>query len=293
MEPIQRAEVLIEALPYLKQYHGKTVVVKYGGNAMINEELKLKVMQDIVLMKHVGINVVIVHGGGPEITAMMKLMGKEPDWVHGLRVTDAETMAIAEMVLVGKINPAIVALINHLGGKAVGLSGKDGGMVKAHKRLLRKTIDGQDQTFDIGFVGDVDRVDPTVIKAVSNAGYIPVIAPIGAGENNESYNINADYVAGDVAGALGADKLLMLTDVEGVFRDYADKSTLITGMTGKEAEKLIAEGIISGGMIPKVQACMNAIDKGVKKVNIIDGRLPHAILLELFTKQGIGTEIAG
>ena len=293
MEPIQRAEVLIEALPYIKQYHGKTVVVKYGGNAMINEELKLKVMQDIVLMKHVGINVVIVHGGGPEITAMMKLMGKEPDWVHGLRVTDAETMSIAEMVLVGKINPAIVALINHLGGKAVGLSGKDGGMVQAHKRLLRKTIDGRDQTFDIGFVGDVDRVDPTVIKAVSNAGYIPVIAPVGAGENNESYNINADYVAGDVAGALGADKLLMLTDVEGVFRDYADKSTLITGMTGTEAEKLIAEGIISGGMIPKVQACMNAIDKGVKKVNIIDGRLPHAILLELFTKQGIGTEIAG
>ncbi|HBS60706.1 MAG TPA: acetylglutamate kinase [Firmicutes bacterium] len=293
MEPIQRAEVLIEALPYIKQYHGKTVVVKYGGNAMINDELKLKVMQDIVLMKHVGINVVIVHGGGPEITAMMKLLGKEPDWVHGLRVTDAETMAIAEMVLVGKINPAIVALINHLGGKAVGLSGKDGGMVRAHKRLVRKTIDGREETFDIGFVGDVDRVDPTVIKAVSNAGYIPVIAPVGAGENNESYNINADYVAGDVAGALGADKLLMLTDVEGVFRDYTDKSTLITAMTGTEAEELIAGGIISGGMIPKVQACMNAIDKGVKKVNIIDGRLPHAILLELFTKQGIGTEIAG
>ncbi len=285
--------MLIEALPYIKQYHGKTVVVKYGGNAMINDELKLKVMQDIVLMKHVGINVVIVHGGGPEITAMMKLLGKEPDWVHGLRVTDAETMAIAEMVLVGKINPAIVALINHLGGKAVGLSGKDGGMVRAHKRLVRKTIDGREETFDIGFVGDVDRVDPTVIKAVSNAGYIPVIAPVGAGENNESYNINADYVAGDVAGALGADKLLMLTDVEGVFRDYTDKSTLITAMTGTEAEELIAGGIISGGMIPKVQACMNAIDKGVKKVNIIDGRLPHAILLELFTKQGIGTEIAG
>ena len=293
MEPIQRAEVLIEALPYIKQYHGKTVVVKYGGNAMINEELKLKVMQDIVLMKHVGINVVIVHGGGPEITAMMQLMGKEPDWVHGLRVTDAETMAIVEMVLVGKINPAIVALINHLGGKAVGLSGKDGGMVQARKRLLRKTIDGREQTFDIGFVGDVDRVDPTVIKAVSNAGYIPVIAPVGAGENNESYNINADYVAGDVAGALGADKLLMLTDVEGVFRDYTDKGTLITEMTGTEAAQLIDEGIISGGMIPKVQACMNAIAKGVKKVNIIDGRLPHAILLELFTKQGIGTEITG
>ena len=285
--------MLIEALPYIKQYHGKTVVVKYGGNAMINEELKLKVMQDIVLMKHVGINVVIVHGGGPEITAMMQLMGKEPDWVHGLRVTDAETMAIVEMVLVGKINPAIVALINHLGGKAVGLSGKDGGMVQARKRLLRKTIDGREQTFDIGFVGDVDRVDPTVIKAVSNAGYIPVIAPVGAGENNESYNINADYVAGDVAGALGADKLLMLTDVEGVFRDYTDKGTLITEMTGTEAAQLIDEGIISGGMIPKVQACMNAIAKGVKKVNIIDGRLPHAILLELFTKQGIGTEITG
>lgn len=284
--------MLIEALPYIRQYHGKTVVVKYGGNAMINDELKVKVMQDLVLMKHVGINVVVVHGGGPEITAMMKLMGKEPEWVHGLRVTDKETMEIAEMVLVGKINPAIVALINHHGGRAVGLSGKDGGMIRARKRLLRKNIDGQEQTFDIGFVGDVEIVDPTVINAVSHAGYIPVIAPVGAGGNNESYNINADYVAGDVAGALGADKLLMLTDVEGVFRDYGDKSTLITEMDIEETEKLISDGIISGGMIPKVQACVNAIDKGVKKVNIIDGRLPHAILLELFTKQGIGTEIA-
>jgi acetylglutamate kinase len=290
MEAEQRAELLIEALPYIKQYHGQTVVVKYGGNAMINEELKMKVMQDIVFMKHVGINVVVVHGGGPEITAMMKLMGKEPEWVHGLRVTDKETMAIAEMALVGKINPEIVSLLNHHGGKAVGLSGKDGGMIRARKRLLRKMVDGREQIFDIGFVGDVERVDPTVINAVSKAGYIPVIAPIGTGENNENFNINADYVAGDVAGALGADKLLMLTDVEGVFRDYEDKSTLISAMTVEEAAELISQGIIAGGMIPKVQACLNAIDKGVKKVNIIDGRLPHSILLELFTGQGIGTE---
>lgn len=292
MEPIQRAEVLIEALPYIKKYYGKTVVVKYGGNAMINEELKVKVIQDIVLMKHVGINVVVVHGGGPEITAMMKAMGKEPQWVHGLRVTDKETMEIAEMVLVGKINPEIVALVNHHGGKAVGLSGKDGGMILARKSLLRKNIEGQEQTFDIGFVGDVEEVDPTVIHAVSSAGFIPVIAPIGVGVNNESYNINADYVAGDIAGALRADKLLMLTDVEGVFHDYHDKSTLISAMTVNDVAGLINQGIIDGGMIPKVQACVNAIEKGVKKVNIIDGRLPHSILLELFTKQGIGTEIA-
>lgn len=258
---------------------------------MINEELKIKVMQDLVLMKHVGINVVVVHGGGPEITAMMKLMGKEPEWVHGLRVTDKETMDIAEMVLVGKINPAIVALINYHGGKAVGLSGKDGGMIQACKRLVRKMVDGHEQTFDLGFVGDVEKVDPMVIRAVSMAGYIPVIAPVGVGAHNESYNINADYVAGDVAGALGADKLLMLTDVEGVFRDYADKSTLISAMTVAEVDQLISQGIIGGGMIPKVQACVNAIDKGVKKVNIIDGRQPHCLLLELFTRRGIGTEI--
>jgi acetylglutamate kinase len=291
MEPIRRAEVLIEALPYMKEFHGKTIVVKYGGNAMINEDLKTKVIQNIVLMKHVGINVVVVHGGGPEITSMMKQMGKEAEFVHGLRVTDQETMAIAEMVLLGKINPEIVALINYHGGKAVGLSGKDGGMIRAEKSLLRKVIDGKEQVFDIGFVGDVVAVDPTIIHAVSSAGYIPVIAPIGVGENNESYNINADYVAGDIAGALQADKLLMLTDVEGVFRDYKDKSTLISSLSVQQVDELIDTGVIGGGMIPKVQACINAIEKGVMKVNIIDGRLPHSILLELFTKQGIGTEI--
>jgi acetylglutamate kinase len=291
IEPNKRAEILIEALPYIKEFYGKTIVVKYGGNAMINEELKLKVIQDIILMKYIGINVVVVHGGGPEITALMKQMGKDPEFVHGLRVTDRETMEIAEMVLVGKLNPEIVSLINHHGGKAVGLSGKDGGMIRAHKSLLTKVVDGETKTYDIGFVGDVEKVDASVVKAVVNAGYIPVIAPIGVGENNQSYNINADYVAGDVAGALQADKLLLLTDVEGVFRDYQDKSTLISSLTLREIDELIAQGIIAGGMIPKVQACVNAINKGVKKVNIIDGRLPHSILLELFTNQGIGTEI--
>jgi acetylglutamate kinase len=291
IEPNKRAEILIEALPYIKEFYGKTIVVKYGGNAMINEELKLKVIQDIILMKYIGINVVVVHGGGPEITALMKQMGKDPEFVHGLRVTDRETMEIAEMVLVGKLNPEIVSLINHHGGKAVGLSGKDGGMIRAHKSLLTKVVDGETKTYDIGFVGDVEKVDASVVKAVVNAGYIPVIAPIGVGENNQSYNINADYVAGDVAGALLADKLLLLTDVEGVFRDYQDKSTLISSLTLREIDELIAQGIIAGGMIPKVQACVNAINKGVKKVNIIDGRLPHSILLELFTNQGIGTEI--
>jgi acetylglutamate kinase len=289
--PAKKAEILIEALPYMKELYGKTIVVKYGGNAMINEELKIKVIQDIILMKHVGINVVVVHGGGPEITALMKQMGREPEFVHGLRVTDRETMEIAEMVLVGKLNPEIVALINYHGGKAVGLSGKDGGMIQAKKSLLTKVIDGESRIYDIGFVGDVEKVDPRIVKAVIDAGYIPVIAPIGVGANNQSYNINADYVAGDVAGALQADKLLLLTDVEGVFRDYKDKSTLIPSLTLCEVDQLINDGIIAGGMIPKVQACINAIEKGVKKVNIIDGRLPHSILLELFTNQGIGTEI--
>jgi len=288
---LERAEILIEALPYIKEFAGKTIVVKYGGNAMINEELKAKVIQDIVLMKHVGIKVVVVHGGGPEITAMMKLMGKVPEFVHGLRVTDQETMGIAEMVLLGKLNPEIVALINYYGGRAVGLSGKDGGMIKATKSLVSKVIDGQTQTFDIGFVGDVLKVDPGIITTVCDAGYIPVIAPIGVGEQNERYNINADYMAGDIAGALNADKLLMLTDVEGIFRDYTNKSTLISSVAVTEVKALIEQEIISGGMIPKVLACVNAIEKGVPKVNIIDGRTPHSILLELFTKQGIGTEI--
>lgn len=283
--------MLIEALPYMKEYYGKTVVVKYGGNAMINEELKIKVIQDIVLMKHVGIKVVVVHGGGPEITAMMKQMGKEAEFVHGLRVTDEETMEIVQMALLGKINPEIVSLINLYGGKAVGLSGKDDGMIKAKRSLLSKVIDGQTQTFDIGFVGDVVNIDPGIIEVICDAGYIPVIAPIGVGEANEKYNINADYVAGDIAGALNADKLLMLTDVEGIFLDYTNKSTLISSLAVAEVHDLIDQGIIAGGMIPKVLACVNAIDKGVPKVNIIDGRTPHSILLELFTKQGIGTEI--
>lgn len=289
--PFEQAELLIEALPYIQKYHGKTIVVKYGGNAMINNDLKTKVIKDIILMKRVGINVVVVHGGGPEITALMKRMGKESEFIHGLRVTDHETIEAVEMVLIGKLNSEIVSLINHYGGKAVGLNGKDGGMILAKKSLLTKVIDGETQTYDIGFVGDVVNVDPHIIKVVSEAGYIPVIAPVGLGSDNQSYNINADYVAGDIAGALKADKLLLLTDVEGVFRDYNDKSSLIPLLTLTQIDEMIATGIIAGGMIPKVQACINAIEKGVNKVNIIDGRLPHSILLELFTDEGIGTEI--
>ncbi|MGF7184844.1 acetylglutamate kinase [Desulfitispora alkaliphila] len=280
ISPLQKAGILIEALPYIEKFQGKTVVIKYGGSAMTDCELKRAVMQDVILMKFVGMNPVLVHGGGPDISDMMKRLNKNPEFVNGLRVTDKETMEIVEMVLVGKVNKEIVSLLNQNGGKSMGICGKDGATIKARKK------DG-----DLGFVGEVEKIDPQLIDTVIREGYIPVIAPIGVGADGESYNINADYVAGALAQALGADKLVLLTDVEGIFLDYNDKSTLISSLEVGKVGEYIRKEIISGGMIPKVQCCVEALGKGVNKTHIIDGRIPHSILLEIFTDEGIGTMV--
>ena len=277
-----QAEVLIQALPYIKQYAGKTIVVKYGGAAMLDDTLKAAVMQDIVLMRYVGINPVVVHGGGPEISDAMHKMGKEPQFVGGLRVTDAETMEIVEMVLAGKTNKGIVAHLNQQGGMAVGLSGKDGNLIVAE----RETTKG-----DIGFVGRVTQINPALLHTLAGAGYIPVISTVAIGTRGESYNVNADTVAGELAAALGAVKLIMMTDVEGIYQDFADKDSLIKEMTAKDARQLITDGHVDKGMIPKVDACIIAISGGVERATIIDGRLPHSLLMELFTDEGIGTMI--
>ncbi len=276
------AEVLIQALPYIKQYAGKTIVVKYGGAAMLDESLKAAVMQDIVLMRYVGINPIVVHGGGPEISDAMHRMGKEPQFVGGLRVTDAETMEIVEMVLAGKTNKGIVAHLNQQGAQAVGLSGKDGNLIVAE----RETTKG-----DIGFVGRVTQINPALLHTLSSAGYIPVISTVAIGKDGESYNVNADTVAGELASALGAVKLVMMTDVEGIYQDFADKESLIREMSAKDARQLITDGHVDKGMIPKVEACVIAINGGVERATIIDGRLPHSLLIELFTHEGIGTMI--
>ncbi|MBQ1249734.1 MAG: acetylglutamate kinase [Selenomonadales bacterium] len=291
----QKASVLIEALPYIKRFYGKTMVIKYGGNAMINEELKAKVIEDICLMKYVGMRPVIVHGGGPEITGFLKKIGKQTEFIAGLRVTDEETVGVAEMVLVGKINSEIVSLLNNYGAKAVGLSGKDASLICAEKHLAEVYEDEQAEPklVDIGYVGDVAKINTDILNTLLDQGYTPVIAPIGVGENNESYNINADYVAGEVAGALQAEKLILLTDIEGIYRDYNDKDSLIETLTREDAMAMIREGTIAGGMIPKVESCIRAIDGGAQKTHIIDGRLPHALILEVFTKRGIGTEVIG
>ena len=291
----QKASVLIEALPYIKRFYGKTMVIKYGGNAMINEELKAKVIEDICLMKYVGMRPVIVHGGGPEITGFLKKIGKQTEFIAGLRVTDEETVGVAEMVLVGKINSEIVSLLNNYGAKAVGLSGKDASLICAEKHLAEVYEDerAEPKLVDIGYVGDVAKINTDILNTLLDQGYTPVIAPIGVGENNESYNINADYVAGEVAGALQAEKLILLTDIEGIYRDYNDKDSLIETLTREDAMMMIREGSIAGGMIPKVESCIRAIDGGAQKTHIIDGRLPHALILEVFTKRGIGTEVIG
>ena len=286
-----KADILIEALPYIQEFYGKTIVIKYGGNAMINEELKEKVMQDVALMKYVGIKVVIVHGGGPEITQFLKKVGKESSFVSGLRVTDEETVEIAEMVLDGKINSEIVTLLNRRGLRAVGLSGKDAGLIQAEKKLATVYEDGQKSKVDIGYVGKTKKVDTRILEDLISREYLPVIAPIGVGEDGESYNINADYVAADIAGALHAEKLLLLTDTDGVYKNFADKKSFISTLTADEAREFIREGIISGGMIPKVEACLRALRNGTNKAHIIDGRLPHSIILELFTAAGIGTQV--
>jgi len=289
---IEKADVLIEALPYIRAFYGKTMVIKYSGRAMEDETLKHSVMQDIVLMKYVGMNPVVVHGGGPQISGMMKRLGKEAKFIQGLRVTDRETVDIAEMVLAGTINKDIVSLINQHGGKAVGLCGKDANLIQAQKHFAKVTSDTGEQIMaDIGFVGDIANVNPKIIQVLDAEGFIPVIAPNGVGEDGQTYNINADTVAGEIAAALRAEKLVILTDTRGILRDKNDGDSLIPTLDISEVEELIQSGIIETGMLPKVEACITALNAEVKKTHIIDGRISHSILLEIFTEKGIGTEI--
>ena len=286
-----KAEILVDALPYIQEFSGTTVVIKYGGNAMVSDVLKENVMRDVALMKYVGIRPVIVHGGGPEITGFLKKVGKESSFVAGLRVTDEETVEIAEMVLDGKINSEIVNLLNQRGVRAVGLSGKDAGLIRARKKMATVYENDTAHEVDIGFVGAVETIDISVIEDLLDHGYVPVIAPIGVGMDGESYNINADYVAAEIAGALAAEKLLLLTDIEGIYKDFNDKSSFLSTIHLQEARDYIREGIISGGMMPKVEACLTALERGAAKTHIIDGRLPHAIILEIFTSTGVGTQV--
>jgi acetylglutamate kinase len=287
---IEKARTLIEALPYIQTFRGKTFVIKYGGNAMIEEALKQGFAQDVVLMRYIGINPVIVHGGGPQIGQTMERMGKKPTFVSGQRVTDEETMDIVEMVLGGKVNKEIVNLINQAGGKAVGLTGKDGGLIQAKKLTVTRRSEetGATEIIDIGLVGEVREVNPGPLVSLEQGGFIPVIAPVGVGPKGETYNINADLVAGAVAGALKAEKLILLTDQAGILD--RDKK-LIPSLNKKKVEEYVASGVIAGGMIPKTTSCFQALDGGCAKVHIIDGRIPHALLLEIFTKEGVGTEI--
>ena len=275
---MQRADVLTQALPYIKKYYNKIIVVKYGGNAMINEELKDAVMGDIVLLSLIGIKVVLVHGGGPEITEMLSKVGKKTEFVDGLRVTDKETVDIVQMVLAGKINKNLVNLIENKGGKAIGLCGIDGHMIKAERLDAR-----------LGYVGEITDVNVTPILDVLEKGYIPVISTVGYDEEGNTYNINADTAASRIAGQLGAESLISMTDIEGILRDRNDPSTLISKIYVSEAPQLMRDGIISGGMIPKVNCCIEAIRRGVNRVFIIDGRIPHSILIETLTDEGIGT----
>lgn len=292
-EAKKKAAILIEALPYIKKFQDKIVVVKYGGNAMINEELKQAVFQDIVMMKLVGMKPVLVHGGGPEITEMLKRLGKETKFINGYRYTDKEVLEVAEMVLVGKINKEIVAALNYYGGNALGMCGKDGGMIKAEKFYpVVYDEEGNEEKVDIGFVGKVVKVDNTVILDALNQDYIPVVAPVGIGDDLQSYNINADFMASRIAGSLKADKFVLLTDTEGIYeKGLAEDKKIFKSLHVDDTHQLIKSGIISGGMIPKINCCVQAIEDGVDKVHIIDGRIPHSILLEIFTNEGIGTMI--
>ncbi len=290
-EARDKAQILVEALPYIQEFYGKTVVIKYGGNAMINDTLKEKVMEDVALMKYVGIRTVIVHGGGPEITGFLERVGKDTSFVAGLRVTDEETVEIAEMVLDGKINSEIVNLLNRRGVRAVGISGKDAGLITAEKKLATVYEGEEKRKVDIGYVGTVKEIRVQLLEDLLDGGYIPVIAPIGVGEEGESYNINADYVAAEIAGALEAEKLLLLTDIEGIYKDFHDKSSFLSTLRAEEAREYIKDGSIASGMIPKVEACLTALETGAGKAHIIDGRLEHSIILELFTSKGIGTQI--
>jgi acetylglutamate kinase len=279
---LSKAEVLIEALPYIQKFNRKYIVVKYGGSAMSNEELQKNVIKDVTLLKLVGFKPIIVHGGGKEISRWVGKVGKEPRFVNGLRVTDDETMEIAEMVL-NKVNKSLVSMVNELGVKAVGISGKDGGLLKVEK----KYSNGE----DIGFVGDIKEVNPKVIFDLIEKDFLPIIAPIGFDDNFQWYNINADDAACAIAKAVGAEKLAFLTDIEGLYKDINDKSSFISRISASEADKLIEEGFIGGGMLPKLNNCTSAIKNGVNRVHILDGRIPHCLLLEIFTRNGIGTAI--
>ncbi|MBQ2050551.1 MAG: acetylglutamate kinase [Spirochaetales bacterium] len=278
----ERAEVLTQALPYIKRYVGKTVVVKYGGNAMINPDLKQQVMDDIVLLWLIGVKVVLVHGGGPEISSMMDKLGKKPEFVDGLRVTDKETVDIVQMVLAGKVNKTLVTLLEKRGGKAIGLCGMDGNLIEARMKDEK-----------LGFVGEVTKINISPVTDILEKGYIPVISTLGCDSDGNAYNINADTAAAHIAGALGAERFILMTDIAGILKDKDDASTLIPEISIPEARRLKDEGIISSGMIPKVQCCVTAIESGVKNVVIMDGRVPHSILMELLTNEGAGTLVKG
>jgi acetylglutamate kinase len=285
--PEIKAEILAEALPYIRKFHGKTIVVKYGGNAMTDPALKEGFARDVVLLKVVGMNPVIVHGGGPQIDDLLKRVGKKGEFIQGMRVTDAETMDVVEMVLGGQVNKDIVNLINRCGGKAVGLTGKDGGLIRARKMKVRGTP-GSDELVDIGQVGEVESIDPAIVNLLHTQDFIPVIAPVGVGANGESYNINADLVAGKVAEILKAEKLIVLTNTAGVL----DKNgNLLTGLTARKVDELFADGTIHGGMLPKIGSALEAVKNGVNTCHIIDGRVEHALLLEILTDEGVGTLI--
>jgi len=284
---VLKAQILAEALPYIRRFHGKTIVVKYGGNAMTDVALQKSFAHDVVLLKLVGMNPVVVHGGGPQIESLLGRLGKKGEFVQGMRVTDAETMDVVEMVLGGTVNKEIVTLINQAGGKAVGLTGKDGGFIRAKKLLVAAERDGGDK-IDIGQVGEIESIDPAVISTLEDGGFIPVVAPIGLGKRGESYNINADLVAGKLAEVLRAEKLVLLTNTPGVL----DKDgKLLTGLTPKRIDELVADGVLSGGMLPKIASALDAARGGVHSVHIIDGRVEHALLLEILTDEGVGTLI--
>ena len=283
---IKKAEILVEALPYIQKLYGTTVVIKYGGNAMISEELKNSVIEDITLLKYIGMNPIVVHGGGPDISKVLKRLDIESEFVNGLRKTNKETMDVAQMVLVGKTNKEIVSLINNKGGNAVGICGIDGKLIECEKLITYS----EGKECDLGYVGNIIKINSRVLDLVSKDKYIPVVAPIGIGSNGESYNINADTVAAEIASALKAEKLILLTDVEGV-KTSNDSDEIIHALTVNQVHSLIDDGIIKGGMIPKVLGCVNALENGVGRTHIIDGRIPHCILLEIFTNKGIGTMI--
>ncbi|MBO5068495.1 MAG: acetylglutamate kinase [Clostridia bacterium] len=278
----QRAEVLTQALPYIKNYNGKIVVVKYGGNAMINQQLKEQVMEDIVLLWLIGVKVVLVHGGGPEISELMAKLGKKPEFVDGLRVTDKETVDIVQMVLAGKVNKSLVNFLEKKGGKAMGISGMDGGLIQAKMKDVR-----------LGYVGDITKINIDCVEDLLQKGYIPVISTIGCDGDGNAYNINGDTAAARIAGALKAERLIMMTDIAGLLKDKDDPSTLIPEVTISQANKLMADGVVQGGMIPKVKCCIDAIGHGVKNVIIMDGRIPHSILMEILTDEGAGTMVVG